>query len=325
MYIFEYQDKEFIDLNSLLKILAFPLEHFVHHIIDDLCFVYHGIVSYSTGEDRFYRGLVYPDVKMLYYSHIQAAVRQFEHYKFVTDTTNTTQTALNMLSNTGRRKYPDYQQAFLDAGQASSSPLGDTPTFYLKEYVLPYYVVSVDCVRELGSKLGFLLPDDVFISLTRQPMSLAWKNTDRKPKNTLQLDGDILKNSILMQQAKIKELEDALEKTTQEKEKLNQQLLDNLASVLGANFKTSQLQKQITELQQQAESLTNQTNDIVKSPMQKKATAKLIGSLILKAFPMYTKEKGLNTHGLIGLVQAEAGVSQAVAKAWIELAIEELS
>ncbi|MCB1660362.1 MAG: hypothetical protein KDI39_19235 [Pseudomonadales bacterium] len=59
--------------------------------------------------------------------------------------------------------------------------------------------------------------------------------------------------------------------------------------------------------------------------MQKKATAKLIGSLILKAFPIHTKEKGLNTHGLIGLVQAEAGVSQAVAKAWIELAIEELS
>lgn len=64
--------------------------------------------------------------------------------------------------------------------------------------------------------------------------------------------------------------------------------------------------------------------DCIENPMERKTVAKIIGKLILKAFPLLTKDKGLHTHALYETVVKETGVTQTTAKKWVDAAADAL-
>ena len=76
----------------------------------------------------------------------------------------------------------------------------------------------------------------------------------------------------------------------------------------------------LKRLQNKYDELKKTNGDISNSPMAKKAVSKLISALIKKAYPTMTKEKGLNTHGLIEAVARESSVDPSVVSKWIEIA-----
>jgi len=65
-------------------------------------------------------------------------------------------------------------------------------------------------------------------------------------------------------------------------------------------------------------------SDVIENPNERKAVARLIGNLILKAFPNHSKANGLLSHGLIEAVVREGDVTQKTAKKWIEAAADAL-
>lgn len=287
-------------------------------ITKQICFFYRGVVNYTSGKHQYYEGLVYPDVNIICFSHLAAALKHSPIYYTSQEDPDgkkrkEDQTKLYLMA-----ERQDYKEAYLDAGNASgfnihtSDSLIYPPIFHLQDYVLPYYVLPI------GYFISFC--KNIRINGIKQSYPLEYRALNEcpttqksKPENTPHLDGDILKELL-------ENLQKTLIQAQQEIDKLKG---ENIAQKLKQNIEQVQTKNTISELQQQLAAQTHKSNDTVTNPMQKKATAKLIGSLILKAFPQ--KGQGLKTHGLIGRVQAETGVTQSVVSAWIELAIEELS
>lgn len=81
------------------------------------------------------------------------------------------------------------------------------------------------------------------------------------------------------------------------------------------------LKEQLKKMEKRLSDVNKVGGDVSDNPMAKKAVSKLIGSLIKRAFPSLTKDKGLAAHGLIEAISREANIDPSVVSRWVDIAL----
>ncbi|RZU46827.1 hypothetical protein EV700_1210 [Fluviicoccus keumensis] len=327
--VFTFQNQDYIGLDVAINhLLHLSLEHVLVELAPALCFHYQGMVV-TKGERIHLDGLVFPELNTITTRQVSAALLHGPKPQHPATTPAGQQLSAMITNPSWRALQKGYSDAKTAAGNASThnailkgQPVTPadffqnraTPdtVFHLTEWVVPYYVLPVEQLQAIADEKG--IPLDLSLLKGCERKSFQTVNIDRCgviASNYQRTTGDALIQAAAWYKQKMEQAQGQLKAIQDEH-----------------THKAAELQQAhalIQELQQQlAAKPGTPSGEAVSSPMQRKAAAKLIGALTLKAFPTQTRDKGLQSHGLITAIRNVAGVSHEAAKYWLDLAEEVL-
>lgn len=249
MYIFEYEQQQFISLKDIVERIGLRLDQLItldKAVIKYLCFFYCGIVYNNEGKPSRHKGIVYPDSNLILTSHLKAALKHSPLYYTPTEDEYGQKQKEEEAKLFLKSTHKDYEDAFLDAGKASQRNTYNyagrytIPTFYLQDYILPYYVLPVDYMTSFFKNHNM---EDATSNSKVELKKLNELKTIQKPKpqNYPILDGDILK-------ALLESLQNQL---AQAQEEINTLKDENIGLKLKQTIEQAQTQKLINDKETQ--------------------------------------------------------------------------
>lgn len=201
MYIFEYEQQQFISLKDIVERIGLRLDQLItldNTFTKYLCFFYCGIIYDNEGKPSRYKGIVYPDSNLICTHHLKAALKHSSLYYTPTEDEYGQKQKEEEDKLFLKSDHKDYQDAFLDAGKASKRNIYNytgrytIPTFYLQDYILPYYVLPIDYMTSFFKNHN--MEDATSNSKVELKKLNELKTIQKlKPQHYPILDGDILK------------------------------------------------------------------------------------------------------------------------------------
>lgn len=228
MFVFEYQQQEYIGLEDAYKrVLNLSLTGILDELGQGraLCFYYREIVV-QNGENRFFEGLLTPEWASITTEHIQAAIHYAKGYVPATNNADAFKLLNRYLPNPQK---PAHEKAFTLAGKAStlngtlgkesillanSFPLVKSKPeheFSLLEFVLPYYLVPVQWLNGYVSHKGIPVDFSAIALAERIPVGqIEIERGSRLKTAQTQTLADRLEALLLHQKQKISGLEEQI-------------------------------------------------------------------------------------------------------------------
>lgn len=290
MLVFEFQQKQYIALEAVLnKILKLSLDSVLFDIADQLCFFYHDTVIYNDATAGF-QGMVFPEKSLITEAQVRAALNYALKHP--------AQESLTVFNNNGtlpslkESNKDTYKQGFMDMGKAGSNnalllgkPIEDSDffkhrdnppcVFYLRQHVLPYYLISFDFLKSYITDKGIIADLTMFKSV--------WDKAEKVPATRMviergilissvqpRLTGDVLRNHINTLSNRIKILQDR------------------------SNDNETQLQAALTTIQNLQEQLASRPTD---NDSPSRSALRLAGALAIDAHYINIHAERLNGIG----------------------------